>query len=335
MKETEVMSEERPVAGRRSGDWVLEVRTFWEAMPSKGFFFILLACWLALFHVLGNSTLGYAKTTSLFQWLEWMYKNSEDDAHGRLIPFVVVGLFWWKRIELMAVPKRASWAALFVLVLGVWVHVVGYTVQQTQISVVGFFLGIYGLMGVIWGWKWLEASFFPYCLVAFCVPVSNLSGFITFPLRVVATKITGWVCAGGLGIDVIQDGTRIFDPNGAYQYEVAAACSGIRSLTAIVALSTIYAFVKLRSPWKRLLMVAAAAPLAVASNVFRLCAIVVAAEAFGQGAGNYVHESSWLSLLPYVPALGGMVLLGHWLREDRTRRPKAEGTLAVRVGQEL
>jgi hypothetical protein len=46
--------------------------------------------------------------------------------------------------------------------------------------------------------------------------------------------------------------------------------------------------------------------------------IVIAAEIGGHEAGNYVHEGGpggIISLLPYVPAFGGLLLLGHWLRD--------------------
>ena len=63
--------------------------------------------------------------------------------------------------------------------------------------------------------------------------------------------------------------------------------------------------------------VLSAFPLAVLANVFRLTLIILAAEAFGQKAGDYVHESSLFSLAPYLPAFAGMFLLGWLLREDR------------------
>jgi len=53
----------------------------------------------------------------------------------------------------------------------------------------------------------------------------------------------------------------------------------------------------------------------VIGNVIRLVTIIVASESFGQAAGNYVHESAWFSLLPYVPAFLGLLWLGHSLRE--------------------
>ena len=37
----------------------LEFLDCWRRLPNKGFFFILLAAWLALFQAVGNSTLGF------------------------------------------------------------------------------------------------------------------------------------------------------------------------------------------------------------------------------------------------------------------------------------
>jgi exosortase len=301
----------------------------WRAMPGKGMFFGLLAAWVALFHWLGNSTLGYVDTPSLFGWLHYAYQNSVDDEHGYIIPLVVVALMWWKRRELMEAPKRPWWPGLILLMLALLVHVAGYMVQQTRVSAVAFFAGIYALSGLVWGWTWLRATFFPFFLFAFCIPIATLSEPLTFPLRLLATQITSFVSDVGLGINVVCSGTQIMDANRTYQYEVAAACSGIRSMTAIFAIALVYGFVAFSSPWKRLAMISCAFPLAVLANVVRLCMIIIAAEAFGQSAGNYVHESGLLSMLPYVPAVGGVLLLGHWLKGKRpNREPQvAEGVV--------
>ena len=236
-------------------------------MPDKGPFLVLLAAWLALFHFLGNSTFGYTKSASLFGWLKYSYTATPDDEHGFLIPLVVIGLLWWKRAELLAVPKRPWWPAGLLLAFSLLLHAAGFMVQQTRVSVVGFFVGLYALMGLLWGPRWLRATFFPFVLFIFCVPVTTVASTITFPLRLFATKITSAFCHVILGINVIQDGTRIFDANGSYQYEVAAACSGIRSLTAIFALTTIYGFTTFKSVWRTLLIIGSAFPLAVAANV--------------------------------------------------------------------
>lgn len=294
----------------------------WRQMPEKGFFLVCLAAWLAFFHFLGNSTLGYVDTRSLFLWMDYAYDQSADDSHGKLIPFVVLGFLWWKRKEILEAPKRTWWFGLVLVGIGVLAHVLGYLVQQTRLSILAFFFGIYGIVGLAWGPRVLKVTFFPFLLFAFCFPLGTLAESVTFPLRMMATKITVFVIGSILGIPIIQDGAQIIDAKGGFHFEVAAACSGLRSLTATLALATIHAFVNFDATWRRVLLIVSAFPLAVLGNVVRLCSIIIVAEAFGQSAGSYVHDSSLLSLIPYVPALGGLFFLG-WLIQPKTAKPAA------------
>jgi exosortase len=321
------MVQETPstAAGASEPSFPEEVTRCWKALPGKGLFFTLFACWFALFWFLGNPTLGYVDSPAILGWLKWVYDRAPDDSHGQLIPFVVLVLFWLKRKELLELPNQPWWPGTILLALALGLHIVGYTIQQPQVCLVAFLAGIYALMGIAWGWPWLKTTFFPTFLFAFCVPVSNVIVPLTFPLRMAATNITTALCNGLLGVGVRQNGTTITDALGQYQYEVAAACSGIRSLTAITAIALIYAFVSFKKPWQRALLIASALPLAVLSNVVRLSSIIVAAEAFGQKAGDWVHNSWWAGLLPYVPAIAGMFLLGHLLARQRRRRKAENG----------
>jgi hypothetical protein len=161
-----------------------EIVGLWASLPDKPLFFILLAAWLALFQLLGNSTFGYKDTPSLFSWLNYVYSMGEDDEHGRLIPIVVLVLLILKRKELTEIPKAPWWPALLLLVAGLLLHIAGYVIQQTRVSVVGFFAGLYGLTGLIWGRRWMAATFFPYFLFVFCLPLGGtLAEKITVPLR--------------------------------------------------------------------------------------------------------------------------------------------------------
>jgi exosortase/archaeosortase family protein len=110
-------------------------------------------------------------------------------------------------------------------------------------------------------------------------------------------------------------GTQLFDASGTYQYEIAAACSGIRSLIAIFLLATIYGFIAFRPMWKRLFLMALAFPLAVLGNLARMLFIIMAAGLGGQEAGNYVHASSIFSLVPYVPAIIGLLVVGRLMEK--------------------
>jgi exosortase len=287
----------------------------WRRLPNKAFFFALLAAWLALFQLLGNSILGYIHTPSLFSWMYESYTSfNSDESHGCFIPFLVVGLFWWKRKELLTSNFSLWWPGLLILAAGMVLHVLGYIVQQPIISIVALFTGIYGLMGLAWGRDWLQKCAFPFFLFAFSVPLTSRAVFITFPMR----QLVSWLVAGTahlLGIDVIRVGTQLLDSSGTYQYEVAAACSGIRSLVAIFLLATIYGFITFRSPWKRLFLMALAFPLSILGNFARMLFIIMAAELGGQKAGNYIHESWIFSLVPYVPTIIGLLIIGQQMEK--------------------
>ena len=300
-----------------------EMRACWRALPDKGLFFGLLAVWLLLFQFLGNATFGYVRTSSLFQFMFVAYNKESlvsDDGHGNLIPFLVLGLLWWKRKELLSQPLKNWWPGLFLVGLGLMVHTLGFIAQQPRLSIVGLFTGIYGLTGMVWGPRWLYSSFFPFFLFVFMVPLGSLTERITFPLRIMVSWIVEHLFNGVLGIGVIRQGTALLNALGTYQYEVAAACSGMRSLISIFLVAVSYAFLVFKSPWKRAAMIVASLPLAVVGNVVRLGTIVAAGEWKGQSAGNYVHESVFFSMLPYIPAFIGMMYIGQWLEKGGMRQ---------------
>ncbi len=284
----------------------------WRRVPDKALFFGLAIPWLILFHFLGNANLGYVSSPSLYEWMSSIYSSEfSDESHGYLIPFVVAYLFWQKREEFAGMQAR-SWApGLAGLGLAAAMHVVGFAVQQGRLSVVALFLGLYSIAGVAWGWQVLRAAFFPFVLFAFCMPLGGLTESITVPLRVLVTEISVWGGANLLNADVVNDGSRIFHQEGGYQYDVAPACSGIRSLTALLILTTIVAFVSIPAWWRRLTLIAAAIPVAIAGNVLRITTVIIAAEAFGQDAGTLVHDHAWV--LTWGLALVCMWGLHLWL----------------------
>lgn len=313
--------------GKKPSHWREDALECWHRLPNKAFFFVLLAAWLAVFHFGGNSNFGYTNSPSLFSWLKFAYHSdapgaTNDDEFGKLIPFVVVGLFWWKRKELLALPLRVWWPGLLIVVLAGLMHFVGFALQQQRLSVVALFVGIYGLTGLAWGRAWLKESFFPFWLFVFCVPLSALLLPLTFPLRLLSAWLTAGA-ASGLTIPVVRVGTQLMSPDGSFQYDVAAACSGMRSLVAIVLLATVYAFVMFRSPGKRLLLVALAFPLSVIGNFLRLMCIIVAGEFGGQSAGSFVHENTFFSLVPYVPAILGLFWAGRQMERREAAKPPA------------
>jgi exosortase len=269
-------------------------QTEWRQLPNKWFWGFLTAAWVTLFGFWGNPTFSDWDSRSLPVWMFDMYTSPAlDEGHGLLIPFVVLALFWWKRKELLAKPPGLWWPALGLIGLALCLHIVGFKSQQQRLSIMAFFLGLYALTGLAWGWHWLKASFFPFFLLGFCIPVAEYSVSLTLPLRLLVSRIVEIIAHFALAPDLKRVGTQLFDSvNHSYAYEVAAPCSGIHSLVALVALATILGFVNHQSAWKRALMMLIAVPLAVLQNVLRLCFTIVVAESFGQNAGKAVETDT-------------------------------------------
>jgi exosortase len=303
---------------KRPPGFLEELRDVLAQLQSKEVLVALVAAWTLLFYYLGNSILAYTQSYSLFQWCYSAYNAVEsEDSHGNLIPFAVLALLWWKRAELLALPQRV-WPAGLVLLAGTsLLHFVGYVLQIPHISVIAYVSGLYAILGICFGPAWLKATSFPMILLVFCVPLGPVVEPLTFPLRVFSTGITHFICHTILGINVIRQGTQLIDPAGKFDYDVAAACSGIRSLISLSALTVVYGMVFLKAWWKRWVVILSAVPLALTCNILRLVSVVFASDIFGPAAGHFVHE--WFGFLTYAIALGCVMILSSVLGESRQK----------------
>jgi exosortase len=298
-----------------------ELRQLWEGLPNKAEFAVLVAAWVLLFHFLGNSTLGYVDTASMFTWLNALHESAEkadtDDAFGRYVPLLVLVLLIVRRQELTEAAKRSWVPGVAIVVLALLLHAAGFLVQQTRVSIVAFFVGLYGIMGLLWGPGWLRAVFFPYFLLAFTLPVTAYLDAPTFKLRLFSTWFSTWFCKSILSIPIKRIGTMVYkdatakDPG--FQFDVAAACSGIRSLTIVLLLTLAFAWLHLRSPWRRCVMILAAVPLALLGNTVRLITTFCVADIWGQAAASKVETKA--GFITFAVALAGVFALGRVLND--------------------
>ncbi|HUD45788.1 MAG TPA: exosortase/archaeosortase family protein [Candidatus Baltobacteraceae bacterium] len=303
-----------PTAVESGPSFAEEFRSYWARLPDKGFFFGLLAAWCVVFDLFGTASFNFSATPSLFRW---MYNAWDapmlDSSQGKLIPFVVAILLWVKRRELAATITGWWWPGLALLGMALTLHVFGFLAQQPRISIVALFFGMYSLVGLVWGWRTLKASFFPFVLFAFCMPFGTFVQNLTLPLQLFVTKATYLFCHGGLQIDMFRNGTQLFDKTGRINYDVAPACSGIRSFVALLAVTTIFSVLAFKPIWKRAAMIALTVPLVVIFNIIRLVAIILASQTINHQAGEFVH--SWFGFVTYMMAVVCLLAVAHCLRD--------------------
>ncbi len=278
----------------------------------------LLVCGLIIFNFFGNSTRGYIDTTSLFYWwgFQWFNPQSQTE-HGPII--LALSLWIFSRNLKAPSPARNSpspWLGLLIIISSLLIHLFGYLVQQSRISIVGFLIFLIGSSYLLGGSRWGKASIFPCTLMLFALPLEFLTNAIGFMMRLYVIKVS-YFLAQFCGIDIIRSGTQLLSADGSYQYDVAPACSGIRSLVALSALSLILGYLTFRSWWRRVLLFVLSIPYAFVGNVIRIFTIIIVAELFGQKAGTLVHE--WFGFIIFIIVLGlamlTVSLLGRYLPE--------------------
>ena len=212
---------------------------------------------------------------------------------------------------------RARRAALAAMLGGLALHLLGYAVQQTRLSIVALLVFVWGAGVLAGGSRWGRAAVFPLAFMSFAIPVDVLDT-LGFYLRLGVAGVA-YGAARIVGFDVIRNGTQLLSAHGGYQYDVAAACSGIRSLMALAALSLLVGYLSLRTWRARLIVLGLCVPYAFAGNVVRTFAIILSAEWFGQRVGMIVHE--WFGFLVFAIVLAlqlvSVRLLKNW-------RPEAE-----------
>jgi exosortase len=109
--------------------------------------------------------------------------------------------------------------------------------------------------------------------------------------------------------------------------EVADPCSGIRSLVALVALTSLYGYVTMSRIWKKWVLFLSSIPLAVVGNLARITTVALVAQGFGQDLAMKVYHD-YSGYIVFSLAILCMIGLGatlninyrdlihHWVGED-------------------
>lgn len=202
---------------------------------------------------------------------------------------------------------------------GLGIHLFGYALQQSRISIIGLLVFTWGLLVLAGGRRWGRAAVFPLGFLVFALPL-NVLDTAGFYLRLGVID-TAWHFARAVGIDVIRNGTQLASPDGGFQYDVAAACSGLRSLMALAALALLQGYLGFRSPWARVGVALLSLPFAFVGNVARIFAVIVMAQWRGQAAGVTTHDVMGVGV--FVIVLGLVHVVVRWLERRGIGQPVA------------
>ncbi len=248
-----------------------------------------------------------------------------EAGHGLLLAPLAFWFAWKSGIRPEARPDRGLGLAMIAAaVLFRWVADLAAELFVMRGSML---LGAAGLVVWLYGVRQLLRWWLPFALLALSIPLPELIlSRVALPLQFMASTI-GAALLRWRDIPVLLTGNVIRIPG--HELFVAEACSGLRSLTALISLGVLLGAIVLRHPLSRVLLVAAVIPVAILLNGVRVFLtgflVFFVDPALGDG---FMHLTEGMLVFVVAFAILGAVAWAFGKAEDRlwpAARPAADG----------
>jgi exosortase len=227
-----------------------------------------------------------------------------EAGHGLLLAPVALWLAWKTGLGKNVSPNRALGLAM--LIVAVVARYASGLAAELFTMRASMLLALGGLTVYHYGFRQLLRWWLPFLLGCLAIPLPELvTQAIALPLQFRASRM-GAALMQMRGIPVLLTGNVIRIPG--HELFVTEACSGLRSLTALLSLAVLMGGLVLRYPLSRVVLVALAIPVAIAINGVRVFVtgflVYFVDPALGSG---FMHiTEGWLLFLVSFVCIGGV-----------------------------
>ena len=228
-----------------------------------------------------------------------------DYSHGLVVAPLAAWLVWRRRDQLTSTPRSPCGAGLLVMAGGIMLLVVGTLGAELFLTRVSLLMYAAGAVLFLVGRRQLRMLAFPLALFLLTIPIpAIIVSRFTLSLQLTASALTEALLTA-VGIPVLREGNVLMLSSATLQ--VADACSGIRSLMALLTLGVIVARSGSRRWPGRALVIASTFPIAVVVNAARVTTSAIGVHLYGKAAvEGLAHDMvGWLA---FCGALGLLTL---------------------------
>lgn len=246
-----------------------------------------------------------------FLWLYERYTIPDSDySHGFLIPLISGYFIWKKRHILESAPIVSSKTGLILIVLALLTHIASVWTHVFFTSGFSILLFLVGISLYFLGREFTKGIAFPllFLIFMFPLPMGAISA-ISFPLKLMVSHLAG-AALSIFGFPFYREGAVVYLAQTTLTID--DPCSGIRSLISLLALGALIAYISQTPFWKKGILFISAIPIAIFSNVLRVCALILAANWLGS---QWAMPEHWFHTASGMGVFGiSMVLLFVFLR---------------------
>ena len=238
----------------------------------------------------------------------------EDLSYGWYVPFFSLYVLWVERRKIRESLGEPSPAGMLFALPFLFIGFIGARGGQVRFELIGFVGTLLAIAWTFFGRRTAKAVFFPCVFLLFCTPIQSYLNGLTVALRMFAVSVSHSVLSG-CGLDLVRQGTMLSSADGAFGIDIAAPCSGLRSLFAMLALTAGYAYFNQPTWLRRGLLVGLSVPLAIFGNVIRVLTIAfIATTCNADFATGFYHDYSgyivFLVAISLMLAVSGFINWG-------------------------
>ena len=259
----------------------------------------------------------------ILSYLATQWYSDENYSHGFLVVPFSAYLIWRNREKLKTIDSRPTWVGALIILLSIGILFVGQIGADLFLSRVSLIGVIVGTILFLSGRPLLKETAFPIFFLLLMIPLPTfLYNQIVFPLQLMASKLATSLLEFINVVPVLREGNLLILPN--YTLQVVEACSGIRSLTSLLALGLAYGYLIERSNIIRIVLVMSMVPVAIVSNAVRVMGTALLTNYFGiQMAEGFLHAfSGWViflvSMVLLIAIHGALVGTRKWMLARRS-----------------
>ena len=246
---------------------------------------------------------------SFAYWVNTWLTNF-DYRPGFIMPLLSFYMVWKKRAWLASSPIKPSKSGLLLISVAILLYVGGQAAYVKVAQQLSFFVILPGIILYYFGFQVLRRLSIPLLILVFMTPYAEL--FYSH-LQFFVAQACGEIMRF-FGAPVYVESHCIHLPN--IRVEVAAGCTGIRYMTAILPVGLTIAWIHMDSRWKKVSMAVFSLILAIVANLFRIVTMLTYAL-----KGNETLVSGPHKTYGYVVFLGALfILFGFSLLLERFRK---------------
>jgi len=249
---------------------------------------------LAIMAALAVGALAFAYFDTLRDLVS-IWSREQDYSHGFVVAPIAAYMIWRTRSNLKGLKLEPSLLGVVLLAAALVMRCIAVSNYYGSLDRFSLVVAFWGLVLLIAGRKITLRIIIPLLFLLLMLPPERVITGVTLPLQGVATFFSALLLnVMGWGVRTAGNVIRLY----GQEMEIAAACSGLRMLLAIMTLGFAMAYLRPRPVWERVTIAVMSLFVALGVNVIRIVATGIITQIFlGKLSPVTVHDwAGWLMM---------------------------------------